>query len=114
MLCAAKGSFIYLAPVYVLKLAHIGFTHKSCFDTVIKIAEVCMKLSAWLKENDMTQKQFLYYVTRNHNGSFSSHAIAKWCNGQRIPRPHDMKIIHRATFGAVTPNDFYGLQKSQA
>ena len=73
-----------------------------------------MKLSAWLKENDMTQKQFLTYVSEHHEGNFTFHALAKWCNGQRIPRPNDMRIIHRATFGSVTPNDFYGLQKTRA
>ena len=73
-----------------------------------------MKLSAWLKENDMTQREFLRYATEHHGGQFTFHALAKWCNGQRIPRQADMRVIHRATFGSVTPNDFYGLQKNQS
>ena len=81
---------------------------------VTKTIELLMKLSAWLKENDMTQREFLGYVTQHHGGQFTFHALAKWCNGQRIPRPTDMSVIHRATFGAVTPNDFYGLQKNQS
>lgn len=69
-----------------------------------------MKLSAWLKENNLTQKQFLEYAASDHHANFSYHALVKWCSGQRIPRPDDMKVIHNATSGKVTPNDFYLLQ----
>jgi hypothetical protein len=69
-----------------------------------------MKLSAWLKENKMTQKQFLESASRDHSAGFSYHALVKWCSGQRIPRAEDMKVIHEATNGNVTPNDFYPLQ----
>jgi hypothetical protein len=69
-----------------------------------------MKLSAWLKENNLTQKQFLDLASNNHSASFSYHDLVKWCSGQRIPRPEDMKVIHKATSGKVTPNDFYLLQ----
>ena len=69
-----------------------------------------MKLSAWLKENNLTQKQFLDLASNNHSASFSYHALVKWCSGQRIPRPEDMNVIHKATAGNVTPNDFYLLQ----
>ena len=69
-----------------------------------------MKLSAWLKENNLTQKQFLDLASTKHSGEFSYHALVKWCSGQRIPRPEDMKVIHKATDGNVTPNDFYLLQ----
>jgi|TARA_R110000803_G_C11832863_1_gene303527 hypothetical protein len=69
-----------------------------------------MKLSAWLKENKMTQKQFLELAHKSHSGNFSYHALVKWSSGQRIPRFDDMKVIHEATKGNVTPNDFYLLQ----
>jgi|TARA_B110000285_G_scaffold198330_1_gene230679 hypothetical protein len=69
-----------------------------------------MKLSAWLKENNLTQKQFLDLASTKHSGEFSYHALVKWCSGQRIPRTEDMKVIHQATDGNVTPNDFYLLQ----
>ena len=66
-----------------------------------------MKLSAWLKENKMTQKQFLEIAANSHSANFSTHALVKWCSGQRIPRPEDMKVIYNATEGNVSPNDFY-------
>jgi transcriptional regulator with XRE-family HTH domain len=69
-----------------------------------------MKLSAWLKENNLTQKQFLDLASTKHSGEFSYHALVKWCSGQRSPRTEDMKVIHQATDGNVTPNDFYLLQ----
>jgi len=69
-----------------------------------------MKLSAWLKENKMTQKQFLEVARKDHSADFSYHALVKWCSGQRIPRTEDMKVIHEATQGNVAPNDFYLLQ----
>ena len=73
-----------------------------------------MKLSAWLKQNEMTQREFLVYAVNNCGADFSFHALAKWCNGQRIPRPAEMKIIHHATKGSVQPNDFYALQTEDA
>jgi hypothetical protein len=67
-----------------------------------------MKLSVWLKENDATHQSFTNYA--NGKGvMFSKHAVAKWCNGQRIPRKDEMENIHRLTEGGVEPNDFYNL-----
>lgn len=72
-----------------------------------------MKLGAWLKENSMTQREFLQLATERHQGNFTFHALAKWCNGQRIPRPDDMNVIFEATNGSVSPNDFYLLQRNK-
>tara|TARA_R110000744_G_scaffold138706_8_gene249593 strand:+ start:9596 stop:9802 length:207 start_codon:yes stop_codon:yes gene_type:complete len=68
-----------------------------------------MKLSAWLKQNDMTHHQF-FEKSKLQNAQFSIHALAKWCNGSRIPRQTEMAAIHGMTNGEVSPNDFYGLR----
>jgi hypothetical protein len=67
-----------------------------------------MKLSAWLKKNDATHQSFTDYA--NMKGvMFSRHAVAKWCNGQRIPRKDEMESIYRLTKKEVQPNDFYNI-----
>lgn len=91
-------------------MGQIGLICKLFVDTMLKLKVGLMKLSAWLKENKLTQKQFLEKATSDYSGSFSYHALVKWCSGQRIPRPEDMKVIHQATDGNVAPNDFYLLQ----
>jgi|TARA_R100000149_G_scaffold21073_1_gene8054 hypothetical protein len=68
-----------------------------------------MKLNAYLKENNLTQKEFLQNTHQNFDTRFSYHALVKWCSGKRIPRPEEMSIIYKATNGVVTPNDFYSL-----
>jgi len=67
-----------------------------------------MKLSVWLKQNDATHQSFTNYAN-NRGVNFSKHAVAKWCNGQRIPRKDEMESIHRLTEGGVQPNDFYNI-----
>mgnify|MGYP001222417206 CR=1 FL=1 len=69
-----------------------------------------MKLNAYLKENKLTQRQFLKKTHANFDTQFSYHALVKWCSGKRIPRPEEMNVIYKATKGVVTPNDFYSLQ----
>ena len=70
--------------------------------------DVIMKLSAWLKNNDLTQRDFRE-LARTFNIDVSPHTVTKWCNGQRIPRPKEMKSIYLLTRGEVQPNDFYGM-----
>lgn len=65
-----------------------------------------MRLSAWLKEHELTQARFLV-KSKDYGGDFSIHALSKWCSGARIPRPQEMKVIHKMTIGEVQPNDFY-------
>ena len=67
-----------------------------------------MRLTEFLKENKMTQENFLQQ-SKQHQGTFSIHAVSKWCQGQRIPRQEEMYIIYKITDGKVTPNDFYFL-----
>lgn len=66
-----------------------------------------MKLSEYLKENKITQNDFLQQAKENHGATFSKFALVKWCNGSRIPRPEDMRLINLATDGIVRPDDFY-------
>lgn len=64
-----------------------------------------MTLSEYLKEEKITQLDFA------KENNFSFHAVAKWCQGQRIPRKEDMMIICDSTNGKVQPNDFYFLHE---
>jgi len=69
-----------------------------------------MKLAAWLKQHDLTQREFCEIANRSSE-KFSYHALSKWCAGQRIPRPKEMSIIVNLTNGDVQPNDFYAFEK---
>lgn len=69
-----------------------------------------MQLPEWLRQQNMTQMDFIAHA-RAHDVGFSYFAVAKWCNGQRIPRRTEMVNIFELTDGAVTPNDFYPLPK---
>ena len=68
-----------------------------------------MKLQDWLKKEGLTHTDFLVYLKQN-NAIVSKGAVDKWCNGQRIPRKHDMQKIMVATKGEVSPNDFYDIK----
>lgn len=68
-----------------------------------------MKLSDWLRKENITQKEFVSLADKS-GVIFSTHAIAKWCQGQRIPRREEMECIYKITNAAVQPNDFYNLQ----
>lgn len=72
-----------------------------------------MNLSTWLKANRITHQGFIS-MAEEAGATFSIHALNKWCNGQRIPRPEDMRAIHQLTDGAVQPNDFYGLRSAES
>lgn len=67
-----------------------------------------MKLSAYLKDAQITHREFTSACAKK-GLAFSTHALAKWCSGQRIPRKDEMHIIYHATNGNVTANDFYDL-----
>lgn len=66
-----------------------------------------MTVDEWLRTNDVTEAEFAERI-----GS-SQAAVNRYRKG-RIPEPRVMRRILTATAGAVTPNDFYGLQKSEA
>ena len=68
-----------------------------------------LRLGIWIKENGYTHESFVQY-SRENGATFSRHAVSKWCSGARIPRPDEMRLIHRLTHGIVEPNDFYYLR----
>tara|TARA_Y100001970_G_scaffold288784_1_gene417031 strand:- start:3940 stop:4167 length:228 start_codon:yes stop_codon:yes gene_type:complete len=65
-----------------------------------------MKLSDYLSKHKITQDKFLD-ESKRLGGTFSKHAISKWCQDKRIPRKEEMQIIYEVTGGLVTANDFY-------
>lgn len=68
-----------------------------------------MKLSRYLKITDTQPAQFAASLDEASEAS-----VRKWVSGERIPRPDQMREIVRVTKGAVTPNDFYGLELTAA
>jgi transcriptional regulator with XRE-family HTH domain len=62
---------------------------------------VGMTLAQYLSENDLRQADFAKAIGSSLGG------VAKWLNGQRVPSTKQMKLIVKATGGAVTPNDFF-------
>jgi len=67
-----------------------------------------MKLATYLKANRITHTEFTKRCS-NIGFDISMGAVAKWCNGQRIPRYKEMQVIYKVTDGNVNPNDFYDL-----
>lgn len=63
-----------------------------------------MTLSQWLQQNRgaMTARAFAVAVGV-HVGT-----VHKWCAGENVPRPRQMRRISEVTEGKVAPADFYG------
>lgn len=59
-----------------------------------------MRLKTYLRLNGLTQKQFAENVGSTY------WAVRKWCYGERMPRPAQLRKINSATNGQVTANDF--------
>ena len=69
--------------------------------------EFKLKLANYLKENKLTQEQFLKKM-ENHTGkSISQGGLSKYIQSKRTPRKEEMLMIYEASQGAVQPNDFY-------
>ena len=60
-----------------------------------------MQFSEYLKENNISQKQAAEDI-----GVIQS-LVSMWVNGERLPRPENMKKIVEWSKGEVQPNDFY-------
>tara|TARA_R100001443_G_scaffold9738_2_gene19350 strand:+ start:250 stop:456 length:207 start_codon:yes stop_codon:yes gene_type:complete len=67
-----------------------------------------MKITDWLKNNNITHKEFIER-SKAHGKEISVGALQKWCAGQRIPRKDEMEKIYNLTNKKVKPNDFYNL-----
>jgi hypothetical protein len=64
-----------------------------------------MQLKIYLEINNITPDQFALIV------GCSKDAVYKWCSGDRKPKDEIlMQRIFEITGGAVTANDFYGLE----
>lgn len=66
-----------------------------------------MKLSSYLKENKLTQEQFLENMKQVTGKSISQGGLSKYVQNRRTPRREEMMMIYEASKGAVQPNDFY-------
>lgn len=62
-----------------------------------------MTLREWLAEHHCAQKDFAARIER------SEATVSRLANGTNRPDAETARRIYRATNGAVTPNDFLGL-----
>ena len=60
-----------------------------------------MKLKSYLEAKRMT-----YEAAAAQIGGVSRSAVEKWCRGERVPMPEQLRRIYEVTNGEVTPNDF--------
>ena len=60
-----------------------------------------MQFSEYLKEKNITQEQAAAEL------GVLQGVISMWVNGERLPRPENMKKIVEWSQGKVQPNDFY-------
>ncbi|QRM44004.1 helix-turn-helix transcriptional regulator [Rhizobium sp. BG4] len=60
-----------------------------------------MKLAHYMAENHLTPEELAAIV-----GTVSVSGARKWMNGERVPRPEQMRKIAEVTKGEVCPNDF--------
>ena len=60
-----------------------------------------MQFSDYLKEKNITQEQ------ASKELEVAQGQISLWVNGERLPRPENMKKIVEWSKGEVQPNDFY-------
>jgi len=60
-----------------------------------------MKLRKYLSYRGISSKEFAMRL------DVSLGAVRKWRTGERIPRPHIVSRIARATRGSVSPKDWY-------
>lgn len=60
-----------------------------------------MRLDKYLSKNDITSAAFA------KAGGFSIHAVNKWRQSKRVPRPEAQKRIKKITNDKVTHKDWY-------
>jgi transcriptional regulator with XRE-family HTH domain len=60
-----------------------------------------MKLDDWLKARKLTSAEFARL-----SGIAGKQAVHKYRHGERFPTPENLRLIHDATDGEVTANDF--------
>lgn len=67
-----------------------------------------MTLKDWLAENSIAIGVFAGEIGR------TTEAVRRYVNGERIPDRDTMPLIVAKTGGAVTPNDFFGIESVDA
>lgn len=65
-----------------------------------------MKLRDWLDANGVTVPELATRINR------TPEAVRRYANGERIPDREAMPLIAAETGGAVTANDFFGIEAS--
>jgi DNA-binding transcriptional regulator YdaS (Cro superfamily) len=63
-----------------------------------------MTLAQWIRLHRLNQSRAAAYF------GVSRPLMSNWLRGT-IPRPEHLRAIYRKTGGAVSPNDFYGLER---
>ena len=66
-----------------------------------------MKLRQYLKENDLSQREFVKVVLKKADKLIPQTTLSKYILETRIPTKDNMKAITIATDQEVQPNDFY-------
>ena len=66
-----------------------------------------MKLKQYLKDNDLSQREFVKVVLQKANKLIPQTTLSKYILETRIPTKDNMKAITIATDQEVQPNDFY-------
>ena len=66
-----------------------------------------MKLKQYLKDNDLSQRDFVKVVLQKADKLIPQTTLSKYILETRIPTKDNMKAITIATDQEVQPNDFY-------
>ena len=66
-----------------------------------------MKLKQYLKENDLSQREFVKVVLKKADKLIPQTTLSKYILETRIPTKDNMKAIMEATEYQVQANDFY-------
>lgn len=66
-----------------------------------RVKHICMNLKSYIDAHRLT-----YEAAASLIGNVSRSAVIKWCRGERVPMPDQMRRIHAVTDGSVCPNDF--------
>lgn len=60
-----------------------------------------MKLADYMRQQNLDPDAMAAVI-----GGVSASGVRKWANGERVPRPEQMRRVMEVTNGAVEPNDF--------
>lgn len=90
--------------------AHLEWFHKwagveQWFAAFVPVRPACQtKLRDWLDDHSVSVPEFATRIGR------TPEAVRRYTNGERIPDREAMPLIAAETGGAVTANDFFGIE----